>query len=78
MITKELSNASQSIITLFKSQQITDPSVERLKFDAAKHILKLGGLEVDRSEVENKGTVILKITPAHAAKVTSAGLDAGT
>lgn len=44
----------------------------KLKLDAAKHTLKLGGLEIERAEVESKGSVSLVITSEHAQKVLNA------
>lgn len=72
LIQTNLKIAAAKVVSIFQSSEpIIDTTGERLKFDAAKHVLKLGGLEVERSEVKGSGLKLV-ISPEHAAKVMDA------
>lgn len=67
VIRESLKESAKELVNLTKSDD------ESIRLQAVKHHLKLGGLEVDRTEVNNKGTMSLTISPEQAARVVSAG-----
>jgi len=51
---------------------LTRSGDESIRLNAVKHHLKLAGLEVEKSEVNNKGVMSLTISPEQAARVIDA------
>lgn len=51
---------------------LTRSGDESIRLNAVKHHLKLAGLEVEKSEVNNKGAMSLTISPEQAARVIEA------
>lgn len=62
--------AAQTLAAFLEQQTIGDPQQARVQLEAAKHILKLIGIEVDRREVQ--GGVQITITHEHAQAVLEA------
>lgn len=63
-------NAEAAALTMVSLLAHEEPVV---RFNSAKHILKLVGLEIEKAEQTN--TVLIKITEEHAQKVLNAGLN---
>lgn len=75
ILAKNLVAATQRLVDIANTTTIFDkddvPST-RLVFDAVKHILKLGGLEIDRLAGADGQSPVIQITSDHAAKIREA------
>lgn len=78
---KTLAEVSSVLLAALKASaeelvNLTASSDESIRLQAVKHHLKLAGLEIEKSEVNNKGTMSLTISSEQAKKVINAANDA--
>lgn len=74
IIEKALPQASQVLVSLLNVRELTEDQARaaQLNYKSSAHILKIGGLEVDRHEHTGKGGTSLVIGVSHAEKILTA------